>query len=197
MSGTEEASNTSKIANIGEEIQEHQLKDTFRLNVSEYVNKIIPDTYFLTSGEAVQKTEQLIEDLKQALKGAKSMHKDLLNARKANKYLETEIDKGEIILRIKNPRDKKKRRVLKKVSIDSFQDFMGYGDLLYRKKSKDIGSKKVMSYCAIDPDNMTYAYFNTYNDELGEKQKVNRKNIESLEKFVSKLEKKGYERVLI
>lgn len=74
--------------------------------ISEYLNSIEPEKYFITTGEAIQKIDILIEDINKLLKSAKKFRKSLIKAKGSSKYLETGWEDGVLILKQKNLRIK-------------------------------------------------------------------------------------------
>lgn len=174
-------------------IEENSKSGSFTLNIDMYSKELNPKKYFLTSGDAVSKTEKLIEDIQGMLSNIKGLHHDLLELRGENKFLETEINKGKITMKIKNPRSKKEKLVNTKIKLSDLKGLMNYGDVLYVKEAK---SKGVKTYCSIDPDKEEYVYFNSYNGSISEKI-PEKSGIDNVSKFIKKLEKNEYKRVLI
>lgn len=183
----------------GTEVHMKNIKEinsgVFILDLDGYATAVDPKNYYYTSGEAISKAEKLIEDTQRLLDGLKNMHQDLLSIRGENKYLETEMDNGEITIKIKNPRSKKEKIKNENLKLKDLKGFMNYGDILYVKDSKSVGSKEVKTYCAIDPDKEEYIYFNTYDGTVSDKKAE--KSAIDVEKFTKKLEKNGYKRILL
>lgn len=160
-----------------------------RLDIAQYVKAIDPTKYFHTSGDAICKTEKLIEDLQELVRNAKRLYAELVTIRGDNKYLETEFDNGSVIIRIKNPRSSE--LVPRKHKYPDSPEIINKGDLLFKKNET--------SYCVINPDDSTFCYFNFYK-ETGKivKQKSGFTAIlPNLDVFLIELEKKGYNKVLI
>lgn len=85
----------------------HQPKDVWQLDLDNFhddLKSIDPKAYFITSGEAVIKTEKLYEDLERAFHAAKELHHILKTLRGGAKYLETQWDMNRLLLKKKNPR---------------------------------------------------------------------------------------------
>lgn len=94
---------------IGGKKQLHQPEAIFELTLSDFFSGAIdPKTYFVTSGEAVRKAEQLEKDLWFAAGQARKLKNLLKTAREKAVYLETEWNDGRLILKRKNPRNKDK-----------------------------------------------------------------------------------------
>lgn len=74
--------------------------------VSEYLKTLDPERYFLTTGEAIQKMDALINDANDFLKAAKKLKKAMLRAKSSSKYLETGWEDGILVLKQKNLRIK-------------------------------------------------------------------------------------------
>lgn len=182
MSGTEQ---TNPLSGRNEECT---------LDISQFITipEIIPYNYYITSGEAVNKAEQLIKDLQEALKGAKNLYRYLTELRGDNKYLETELQDKTIVLKVKNPRSMALIPRRKRSDIPNDQDIIQKGDLLYRRDNKDC-----TSFCVINPDEETYAYFNWYPNS-GKSITLEHKPIAADKKeFEDKLKKNGYNKVLL
>lgn len=92
---------------LGERREEHQPDGIYELILSEFVTAIDPKTYFVTSGEAVRKAEQLAKDLWKMAGQAQKLQNYLKKARGPAVYLETEWNDGRLILKRKNPRNPK------------------------------------------------------------------------------------------
>ncbi len=94
---------------IGGKKQLHQPDAIFELVLSDFfTGPIDPKAYFVTSGEAVRKAEQLEKDLWFAAGQARKLRNLLKVAREKAVYLETEWNDGRLILKRKNPRNKDK-----------------------------------------------------------------------------------------
>lgn len=74
--------------------------------ISDYLKPINPKDYFLTTGEAIQKIDILINDINSLLKSAKKFKKNLVKAKASSKYLETGWEDGILVLKQKNLRIK-------------------------------------------------------------------------------------------
>ena len=96
------------LCKLGSKREEHQPDGVWELVLNDFLNAIDPKKYFVTSGEAVQKAKKLEEDIWSLAGKARSLRKMLEKAREPAVYLETEwIDGGRLILKRKNPRNKK------------------------------------------------------------------------------------------
>lgn len=95
---------------IGGKKQLHQPEGIFELVLSDFFKGAIdPKSYFVTSGEAVRKAEQLEKDLWYAAGQARKLKNLLKVAREKAVYLETEWNNDHhLILKRKNPRNKDK-----------------------------------------------------------------------------------------
>lgn len=94
---------------IGGKLQAHQPEAIFELVLSDFFTGAIdPRTYFVTSGEAVRKAEQLEKDIWLMAGKARQLRNLLKKAREKAVYLETEWNDGRLILKRKNPRNKGK-----------------------------------------------------------------------------------------
>jgi len=106
MSGSEHP--TEKFTRLGEECEEGKPDNVWQCRIEEFMKPIVPNDYFLTSGEAVAKTERLISDIRVAMADAINFLRLLQEVKGKNKYLETEVVDGHVIFRSKNPRKKNK-----------------------------------------------------------------------------------------
>lgn len=68
--------------------------------------KIDSEQYFVTSGEAIKKIEQLIKDCSNLSIKAKSLRNLLYKAKGAARYMETHRENSRIIVKCKSPRKK-------------------------------------------------------------------------------------------
>jgi hypothetical protein len=87
--------------------QSHHPKGVWQLDICEFhqsLKVIDPKAYFITSGEAVRKTERLCEDLRDALHAASHLLVVLKTLKKDAKYLETQWESNRLLLKQKNPR---------------------------------------------------------------------------------------------
>jgi len=92
---------------FGQEHEEHQQDGVWELILSEFVSAIDPKNYFVTSGEAVQKAKKLEEDLFKMAGKARKLRYALEKARQPAVYLESEYTEVGLIIKRKNPRNKK------------------------------------------------------------------------------------------
>lgn len=94
---------------IGGKKQLHQPEAIFELTLSDFFSgPLDPKSYFVTSGEAVRKAEQLEKDIWLMAGKARQLRNLLKKARDKAVYLETEWNDGRLILKRKNPRNKDK-----------------------------------------------------------------------------------------
>jgi len=87
--------------------QPHHPKGVWELDLCafhESLKVIDPQAYFITSGEAVKKTERLCLDLKCALEAAGKLLAALKSLKDDAKYLETQWESNKLLLKQKNPR---------------------------------------------------------------------------------------------
>jgi hypothetical protein len=85
-----------------------QPKDTWLLpNIKEILPAIDPSSYFITSGEAVKKSEKLVKDVFALSNHCRQLRDGLRKARGIKKYLELNHDGGYVLVRGKDPRIKK------------------------------------------------------------------------------------------
>ena len=90
-----------------EDREPHQPKGVWELSIDdfhEHLKLIDPKAYFITSGEAIRKTERLCADLHDALNGAKCLLRALKAVKGKAKYLETQWEDNRLLLKQKNPR---------------------------------------------------------------------------------------------
>jgi hypothetical protein len=71
---------------------------------SESLKVIDPKAYFITSGEAIRKTERLCEDFAAALHASGELLIALKHLKGSAKYLETQWENDRLLLKQKNPR---------------------------------------------------------------------------------------------
>ena len=90
---------------LGEEQVLDQPQKTWQVPIDD-LDGINPKDYFITTGEAVTKTDQLINDLSELLKNVRKLKKNLLKSRAESKYLETSWVNGRLIVKRKDPRRK-------------------------------------------------------------------------------------------
>jgi hypothetical protein len=90
-----------------QEREPHQPNGVWWIDISgfhEALKAIDPKQYFITSGEAVKKTEQLCKDYKAGLQAATRLL-TILTAHKGDaKYLETQWEGNKLLIKKKNPR---------------------------------------------------------------------------------------------
>jgi hypothetical protein len=77
--------------------------------VAEHLTALDPSKYFVTTGEAVEKIDKILEDAAEFIVRAKKFRKLLIKARADSKYLETGWEDGVLILKQKNLRKPKTR----------------------------------------------------------------------------------------
>lgn len=106
----------AKFCKLGETRKEHQPDGIYQLIMKEFMMPIDPNTYFITSGEAVAKAERLEKDIWLMAGKARQLKNLLKKARGPAVYLETErgLEDQAIILKRKNPRNPKPEKVDKK-----------------------------------------------------------------------------------
>lgn len=182
MDGTE---NTSPMQGRNEE----QILDLSKFFTAP---EVIPSNYYVTSGEAVCKAEQLIKDLQEMLRNAKILYKYLVDLRGDNKYLETEYQNKLVTLKVKNPRSMALIPRRKRNDLPDDPNIVKKGDLLYKRDGD--GST---SFCVINPDEETYSFFNWYHS-TNKCTSIDHKPVEKEVKlFEEKLKKNGYIKVLL
>lgn len=96
-----------RFCKLGERRLEHQPDGVYELVLSEFITELDPKTYFVTSGEAVRKAEQLEKDIWKMAGKARKLRNYLKKARGPAVYLETEWNDGMLVLKRKNPRNPK------------------------------------------------------------------------------------------
>jgi hypothetical protein len=94
-----------KYALIGNEPQPGQPKKTWRVPIDE-LPVVDPKSFFITTGEAVVKTDYMIEQIQNLLKEVRALRKKLLKSKEESKYLETCWENGVLIVKRKDPRKK-------------------------------------------------------------------------------------------
>lgn len=85
----------------------HQPKGVWELDLKDFhdsLKVIDPKAYFITTGEAVKKTEKLCSDLRDAAKAAEKLLTVLISLKGDAKYLETQWENNRLLLKQKNPR---------------------------------------------------------------------------------------------
>ena len=93
---------------IGQKREEHQPDDIFELIIGDFLRAVDPKTYFVTSGEAVQKAKKLEDDLWYLAGQARKLRGLLEKAKGPAKWLETEWNSfGQLVLKRKWPRPAK------------------------------------------------------------------------------------------
>lgn len=75
--------------------------------ISEELPQINPSDYFITSGEAVKKAEKLVKDVYSLAVKARSFRDKLKRARGSKKYLETSREDSRLLIKRKDPRNRK------------------------------------------------------------------------------------------
>lgn len=84
-------------------------KDVWELCINNFGLKTIdPNKYFITTGEAIRKTERLVEDYIEMVNKAKRLLAVLEKVKGNNEYLETRHQESTLIVLAKNSRKKKK-----------------------------------------------------------------------------------------
>lgn len=73
-------------------------------NLDETIPPIQASRYFITTGEAIQKMDKLIEDIRERLKAAHKFRKQLSVNKGASKYLETTREGSTLLCKQKDPR---------------------------------------------------------------------------------------------
>jgi hypothetical protein len=85
----------------------HQPKGVWHIDIANFheaLKAIDPKSYFITSGEAVRKTETLCTDLKNALQIANRLLTIFKTLKADAKYLETQWESDRLLIKTKNPR---------------------------------------------------------------------------------------------
>lgn len=96
-------------AKLGNEALQHQPDGVWDITDSlTDLSAIDPSAYFITSGEAVKKSDKLVSDLYSLAVKARSFRNKLEKARAEAKYLETHRENGKLLVKKKSPRKKKK-----------------------------------------------------------------------------------------
>lgn len=98
-----------KYAILGDLPEHGQSKKAWILKIDEF-KKINPRDYFVTTGEALTKTEVLLNDLKELTVDIKKLQKELVKTKADSDYLETCWEDGKLLLKKKEkrPRNVKK-----------------------------------------------------------------------------------------
>lgn len=94
---------------LGEKKAPHHPDGIWELALSDFVAPIDPKSYFITSGEAIQKTKKLLLDIADLADKTRKLLKELKKAKGKAVYLETDWTgdgSGLLYLRQKNPRPK-------------------------------------------------------------------------------------------
>lgn len=103
--------NDRQYCRLGMEKSDHQPDDVWELVINDFLQPIDPNKYFVTSGDAVQKTKRLVQDIKEMQERASKLLKLLKKAKGAATYLETEWSPIHgLTLKKKDPRSKKKEK---------------------------------------------------------------------------------------
>lgn len=80
-------------------------------DISKTIPPVIPSQYYITSGEAIAKTDKLISDINNTLVQAINLREKLIEARGASKYLElTKCEDGSYSGNIVARKDPKKKK---------------------------------------------------------------------------------------
>jgi len=99
------ANNIEPFAMLGDDPVLDQPHKTWQIPIDDFVG-VNPKDYFVTTGEAVTKTDQLLKDLAALQKDVRRFKQKLLKARAESKYLETCWVNGRLIIKRKDPRRK-------------------------------------------------------------------------------------------
>lgn len=94
----------AKVILGGENRKSFQPKDTWELDLTDFIGSVDPNDYFVTSGEATLKARKLEADLFQAAGRARKLVNTLKKLKDTNVYLESSWHDGRLILKAKNPR---------------------------------------------------------------------------------------------
>lgn len=99
---------------VGDEPKDHHKKDVFELRLDDFFedNNLFPAVkeYFVTSGEAIAKTEKLERDAWKLAGESRRLLRILKETRASAKYLETGFDANRaLLLKRKNPRKRKRK----------------------------------------------------------------------------------------
>jgi hypothetical protein len=95
-------------AKLGQEPIKPQPKGVW--DMTEALNElqsIDPQSYYITSGEAIRKAEKLTKDAYSLAAKANNLHKSLIKAKSEAKYLETQREDGRLLVKKKSPRTRK------------------------------------------------------------------------------------------
>lgn len=88
-------------------LEEHK-PGAWELKINDFLKPIDPAKYFVTSGEAVRKTEALKDDLLKALSGVFALKEVLEKLKGGSLYLETQHHQGGRLIVIKKDKRVKK-----------------------------------------------------------------------------------------
>lgn len=95
-------------AHVGEEPQEGQSKKTFVLDLSD-LQDIVPENYFVTTGEAIVKLDHMVSEIKELLRKTRSLRKKLVKTKGDSNWLETHWEgAGKLLVKKKDSRSKRK-----------------------------------------------------------------------------------------
>jgi len=97
-----------KYAILGEDPEKGQSKKAWILDIDSY-QKIDPQKYFVTTGEATVKIEVLVKDLENLTKNIKKLKKQLIKTKDESDYLETCWEGGNLIVKKKEKRSRSKK----------------------------------------------------------------------------------------
>lgn len=96
---------------VGEEPLPGQPKEVWEIPpIAESLPAIDPSGYFITSGEAVDKADKLVQDLYSLAVKARAFRDTLKKARGKRKYLETSREDKRLLVKCKDPRVKKEKQ---------------------------------------------------------------------------------------
>lgn len=99
----------NEYAYVGEDPEEGQSKKTFILDIS-HLQEIIPENYFVTTGEAIAKLEYMMEQIKGLSKECKKLKKKLEKTKGDSQWLETHWEgSGVLLVKKKDSRSKDKK----------------------------------------------------------------------------------------
>jgi len=104
----ESTAQESPFAMLGDDPRDGQPKKVWEVPIDE-LKAIDPKQYFVTTGEAIAKTEQLIADIKQLLIDTKRFMSKFKKVKDDSKYLETAWESRRLVVKRKDPRRKELR----------------------------------------------------------------------------------------
>lgn len=94
-----------KYAVLGNHPEHGQSKKAWVLKIDEF-KKIDPKDYFITTGEALVKTEVLLNDLRDLTKDIKKLQREMVKTKADSDYLETCWEDGKLLLKKKEKRSR-------------------------------------------------------------------------------------------